>query len=156
MEHAPISTLDGLRGKLEALRRSNAEEAALLADIQARLDDLPAGEVIPPLVFARRLHRSRMRAHTIIGPRIVRDPRWEMLLELYIAHHEHRRVSVSSLCHASNAPATTGLRHVEALEGGGFVRRTDDPMDARRSWIEPTPKALDGVSALLRDMQRAG
>ena len=106
MEHSPISTLDGLRGKLEALRRSNAEEAALLADIQARLDDLPAGEVIPPLVFARRIHRARMRAGSVIGPRIVRDPKWEMLLELYIAHHEHRRVSVSSLCHASTAPAT--------------------------------------------------
>jgi len=27
-------------------------------------------------------------------------------------------------------------------------------MDARRSWIEPTAKALDGVNALLREMQR--
>ena len=156
MEHAPITTLEGLKGKLQALRRSNQEEAALLADIEARLDDIPAGEVIPPLVFARRIHRARMRAQSIIGPRIVRDPRWEMLLELYIAHHEQRRVSVSSLCHASNAPATTGLRHVEALEQGGFVRRSDDPMDARRSWIEATPKAIDGVGALLRDMQRPG
>ena len=95
-----------------------------------------------------------MRAHEIIGPRIVHDPKWEMLLELYIAHHEHRRVSVSSLCHAANSPATTSLRHVEALEAQGFVSRKDDPMDARRSWIEATPKALDGVNALLREMQR--
>ncbi len=154
MEHAPISTLESLRGKLTSLRRSNEENAAVLADIEARLEDLPSGEAIPPLLFARRLHRTRMRAHEIIGARIVRDPRWEMLLELYIAHHEHRRVSVSSLCHAANSPATTSLRHVDALEREGFVRRIDDPMDARRSWIEPTPKALDGVNALLREMQR--
>lgn len=154
MEHAPISTIEGLRAKLIALRKSNQEDAGILADIQAQLDDLPSVEDVPPLVFARRLHRSRMRAHQIIGPRIVRDPRWEMLLELFIAHHERRRVSVSSLCHAANAPATTSLRHVEALERQGFVRRVDDPLDARRSWIEPTPKALDGVTALLREMQR--
>lgn len=154
MEHTPISTLEGLRGKLQALRRNNEDEATILADIQTRLDNLPLGDVVPPLVMARRIHRSHMRAHEIIGPRIVRDPKWEMLLELYIAHHEHRRVSVSSLCHASNAPATTGLRHVEALETQGFVTRIDDAMDARRSWIEPTPKALDGVGALLREMQR--
>lgn len=156
MDHAPISTLEALRGRLEALKRSNAEEAALLIEIEARLDGLPAGDVVPPLVFARRIHRSRMRAHAIIGPRIVRDPRWEMLLELFIAHHEHRRVSVSSLCHASTAPATTGLRHVEVLREEGFVHRIGDPNDARRCWIEPTPKAIDGVNAMLREMQRAG
>lgn len=156
LEHAPITTIEALHGKIKSLRKSNEENASVLADIQARLDDLPAGEVVPPLVFARRLHRSRMRANDIIGPRIVRDPKWEMLLELFIAHHERRRVSVSSLCHATSAPATTGLRHVEALEKAGFVNRADDPMDARRSWIEPTTKALDGVNALLREMQRAG
>ena len=154
MEHNPISSLESLKGKLASLRRSNENDAGLLAEVQARLDELPSGEAVAPLVFARRLHRTRMRAHEIIGPRIVRDPKWEMLLELYIAHHEHRRVSVSSLCHAANAPATTSLRHVEALEAQGFVSRKDDPMDARRSWVEPTSKALDGVNALLRDMQR--
>lgn len=155
MEHSPISTIEGLRGKLKSLHKNNEDNLSLLADVIASLDELPSSNVVPPLALARRLHRSRMRAHEIIGPRIVRDPKWEMLLELYIAHHEHRRVSVSSLCHATNAPATTSLRHVEALEKQGFVNRTDDPMDARRSWIEPTAKALDGVAALLREMQRA-
>lgn len=156
MEHSPISSLESFRGKLESLHKSNEENLALLAEAVASLDHLPSGNVLPPLVFARRIHRSRMKAHEIIGPRIVRDPRWEMLLELFIAHYEHRRVSVSSLCHAANAPATTSLRHVEALEHEGFVDRIDDPTDARRSWIEPTAKAIDGVGALLREMQRAG
>lgn len=155
MEHVSIPPLESLRGKLRSLHRSNEENALLLADILANLDALPSGEIVPPLAFARRIHRSRMRAHEIIGPSIVRDPKWEMLLELYVAHHEQRRVSVSALCHAANAPATTSLRHIEALERLGFFNRIDDPMDARRSWIEPTPKALDGVSALLRELQRA-
>lgn len=155
MEHSPITSLEGLRGKLQSLHKSNEENGALLADVIAQLGEVPSGSVVPPLVFARRLHRSRMRAHEIMGPRIVRDPKWEMLLELFIAYHEHRRVSVSSLCHAANAPATTSLRHVEALEKGGFVDRVDDPMDARRSWVQPTAKAIDGVGALLREMQRA-
>lgn len=156
MEHSPITSLEGLRGKLQSLHKSNEENGVLIADMMARLDDVPVGNVVPPLMFARRLHRSRMRAHEIMGPRIVRDPRWEMLLELFIAHHEHRRVSVSSLCHATNAPATTSLRHLEVLERQGFVDRVDDTMDARRSWMEPTAKAIDGVGALLREMQRAG
>lgn len=78
-----------------------------------------------------------------------------MLLELFIAYHEQRRVSVSALCQAANAPATTGLRHIDMLEQLGFARRIDDLMDARRSWVEPTVKAVDGVSAILREVQRA-
>jgi hypothetical protein len=154
LEHAPIRSLEGLRAKLSGLRKSNQEEAAVLAEIQAQLDEYPTGEAVAPLVLARRIHRSRMRAKEIIGPHIMRDPKWEMLLELFIAHHERRPVSVSSLCHAANSPATTSLRHVETLERHGFVERVDDPLDARRSWIQPTPKALDGVVALLREMQR--
>jgi len=155
VEHAPISSLEGLRGKLKALHKNNEDNGALLLDMLSRLDGLSSGEPVSPLAFARRIHRSRMRAHEIIGPSIVRDPKWEMLLELFVAHHEHRRVSVSALCHAANAPATTSLRHIETLEALGFFHRIEDPMDARRSWIEPTPKALDGVGAILRDMQRA-
>lgn len=155
MEHTPISSLEALRGKLKSLYRSNEENAALLTDVLSKLDNLHKVEPASPLALARKIHRSRMRAHEIIGPAIVRDPKWEMLLELFVAHHEHRRVSVSALCHAANAPATTSLRHMETLERLGFFHRIDDPMDARRSWIEPTAKALDGVGALLRDMQRA-
>lgn len=155
LEHSPISLLEGLKGKLISLHQSNEENALLLADVLSSLDSLSGVDTLSPLAFARRVHRTRMRAREIIGPAIVRDPKWEMLLELYVAHHEHRRVSVSALCHAANAPATTSLRHIEALERLGFFHRIDDPMDARRSWIEPTSKALDGVGAILRDMQRA-
>lgn len=156
MEHSPISALEGLKGKTRSLRQTSENSVVLLTGILASLDDLPAaGETVSSIQFARRIHRSRMRAHEIMGPGVVRDPRWEMLLELFIAHHEQRRVSVSALCHAANAPATTSLRHIETLEQLGFTRRIDDALDARRSWIEPTPKAVDRVGALLREMQRA-
>lgn len=156
MEHSPISALEGLKGKMRSLRQTNEDSVALLTGILARLDDLPAaGEMVSSIQFARRIHRSRMRAHEIMGPSIVRDPRWEMLLELFIAYHEQRRVSVSSLCNAANAPATTSLRHIDMLEQLGFTRRIEDALDARRSWIEPTPKAVDSVGAMLREMQRA-
>ena len=41
-------------------------------------------------------------------------------------------MSVSSVCIAAAVPATTGLRHLVALEGLGLITRDYDPFSYRR------------------------
>lgn len=72
-----------------------------------------------------------------------------MLLELYIAYHEGRGVSVSDLALAADVPPTTGLRKLEKLEADGFVYRLPDQYDGRRSWVVLAPRVLADFDLLL-------
>ena len=67
--------------------------------------------------------------------------------ELYALHLEQQRASVSSLYAASSVPGSTALRWIAKLEHEGLVVRTDDSLDARRSWIKLTD---DGVARMKR------
>jgi len=71
------------------------------------------------------------------------DPAWEILLELYAVHLDQQRTSITSVCAASSVPATTALRWIAKLEQDGLVVRTDEPLDARRSWIALTSDGVD-------------
>ena len=71
------------------------------------------------------------------------DPAWDMLLDLYLADILSKRISVSSLCCASNVPATTALRWIGALDREGLIKRTADPRDARRYYISLSEAGLE-------------
>lgn len=110
------------------------------------------GNGLTPIQFARQAQQTRLRSREILGADLIRDTNWEILLELYIAAHERRRVSVSSVCHITNAPVSTALRHLIRLTELGFVAREDDPEDSRRSWVNATPKAITSVDRLIARM----
>lgn len=76
------------------------------------------------------------------------DPAWDILLELYALHLEQQRTSISSVCVASSVPASTALRWIGKLEQDGFVVRTADPVDARRSWLALSSDGLDRMRDL--------
>lgn len=79
------------------------------------------------------------------------DPAWDMMLDLFASELAGCRVSVSSLCVAAAVPATTALRWINALvEKGLFVRR-NDPLDARRAFIELSPEASAALARYLTD-----
>ena len=150
--------LDSFESELCALNISASDRAEIIGSVQAkaaqaaaRIDAIPDPARLP---LARRVQRLRLRGNEIMGAAILRDPKYEVLLELYVAHHEHRRVCVSSLCGATTVPQTTALRHIDSLERQGFLTRSDDRMDARRSWILPTGKALAAVDRFLAACDR--
>lgn len=64
------------------------------------------------------------------------DPVWDMMLDLYAAHHEAQQVSVSSLCIAAAVPPTTALRWIKTLTADGWLIRTRDDHDGRRVYID--------------------
>lgn len=73
--------------------------------------------------FARILLRERdLRAAELPGG-MLGEPVWEMLLDLFAAQEEGKFVTISSACIASGVPATTALRHINAMENAGLLIR---------------------------------
>ena len=95
--------------------------------------------------WAARLRQLRLRRNELLGAPLFRDPAWDMLLELFAAHENGRKLTVSSLCYASGVPLTTALRQIQRLEQHGLVTRSGCSVDNRRCFVQPTARALAGV-----------
>ena len=100
----------------------------------------------------RRLLRWRSQRANFFSAKLFADPAWDILLELYAAELEQRRVSVGSLCIASRVPATTALRWIATLVGEGLIKRHSDPLDARRIFVTLAP---DSSRAMAKYFQGA-
>ena len=96
--------------------------------------------------------RTRRAAH-FKGVRFY-DPSWDMILELYVAACEQRRIAVSQLCKLSGGSTTTALRHIEHMEALGYIVRQTDPDDGRRL-IVGTLSPLRTASERWLDLQIA-
>ncbi len=90
--------------------------------------------------------RARQRRERFFQARLFSDPAWDMLLDLFVAQLEQRRVTVSSLCIAAAVPSTTGLRWIHLMETAGFFQRERDERDRRRVYITLTPAAIDAMN----------
>jgi hypothetical protein len=84
------------------------------------------------LAEARAVLVGRRRRTTHFNGVRFYDPSWDMILELYVATCERRRIAVSQLCKLSGGSTTTALRHIEHLEALGYIVRQTDPDDGRR------------------------
>lgn len=87
------------------------------------------------------------------------NPYYEILLDLYLAELDGRRVYQSGL--AGTGPAVSTHRQVARLEELGVVNRTPDPTDQRRLNVTLTPamrgeieEILDAVDAVIRKSDR--
>lgn len=89
----------------------------------------------------RKVIRARRARHHYFSEGLFADPAWDMLLDLLHAELAGVRVPVSSLCIAAAVPATTALRWIKTLASEELVIRRSDPHDARRIFVELTPKA---------------
>jgi len=88
---------------------------------------------------ARRAYeRRRFRREWIGSKELFREPAWDMMIYLYIAHGEGRAVPVNELCRESYIPQPSALREVNKLCAAGLARRIPDPNDGRRSFVELT------------------
>lgn len=84
----------------------------------------------------KRLLAARRARDVIFGANLFDDPAWDILLQAYMSRLDQERLSITGLCAASAVPATTALRWLNKLEQDGWLSRRNDPLDARRSWIE--------------------
>jgi len=96
----------------------------------------PARSAIWARAFRKRFFRASLFS----------DPAWDILLELFAAEQEGRRVTVSSVGFDANIPQTTALRWIKALESEGLIKRADDPLDARRIFLSLSDSALRAMT----------
>ena len=99
------------------------------------------------LRLARWIYKARRRRESYFPPDLFGEPSWDMLLDLYAASAGGRDIGVTSLCLASNVPATTALRWVGILEERGLVEKRRAAHDARLHYVRLSKAAF-------RDMRK--
>ena len=111
-----------------------------------------SGEVsVPPtrepqaLTLARMLYAERRRRDRTFPTDIFGEPSWDILLDLFVARGEGRRVPTTSACIGAHVPPTTALRWLRLLEGQGLIEREEDERDGRRTFVRLSTKGMDLV-----------
>lgn len=104
-----------------------------------------------PLTRAKALYAARRQRERAFGvyASMLFDPVWDIMLDLFIAHHEGRRVSVSSSCIASCVSPSTALRWIVSLERKNLLVRMPDEKDKRRQFVSLSPGAVSMVEQAL-------
>lgn len=78
--------------------------------------------------IARKASADRHRRSGIAGASdLFGEPAWDILLNLFIAGCEGRRLTVAAVCAGAGAPASTALRWITILEKRGMVIREGEP-----------------------------
>src|SRR3546814_14904450 len=72
-------------------------------------------------IFVRTLLRLRMRRGCSLDSELFGEPAWDMLLDLYAAALDGRRLSVASSCLVAGVPPTTSRRWPHTLGWPGIV-----------------------------------
>lgn len=109
------------------------------------------------LDWAKSIYRVR-RLRSKHLPKIFGEPGWDIVLDLYIAFLEGRKVSTKSACISADCPTATALRKIADLEEAGIVFRVDDLKDRRLKWIGISKEAIWAMNHLcdeaMADRQR--
>lgn len=104
---------------------------------------------------ARKLYHIRQKRDKFFRSGLFSDPAWDILLDLYMAEEDQKKIYITSACIAAGVPTSTGLRWITILIQNGYVERRDDPNDARRSFLALTDVARDALEALLVQFREA-
>lgn len=105
---------------------------------------------------ARQVYAARRQRADFLGfPDFFGEAVWDIYLDLYIAAHERRKVSVSSACIAAAVPSTTALRWLRLMEIEGIVVRERDPSDNRRVNVRLAADAIRQMTRYFRSVVKS-
>lgn len=117
-------------------------------------DDARIPPVSPQAVaVARELYAVRRRRLRHLPADLMGEPAWDMLLDLFLAAAEQRRVPTTSACIGAHVPPTTALRWLRIMEGRGLVEREQDGSDGRRTFVR---LSAAGIRAMEPFLEAAG
>ena len=106
--------------------------------------------------FARQILAGRRQRDVYFDPMLFSNPAWDILLNLYIADGEGRRVSVIESCAASTVPQGVALRWLGYLKQEDMVVETPDPAHPRHTMIRLTDQTRMAISAYLGSLFALG
>jgi DNA-binding MarR family transcriptional regulator len=118
--------------------------------------DTQSGPLAPALVerASRELAFLQIRRRRFPSRRLS-DAEWSILLDLYVAHAEGRRVSTGDLTHTSGVPITTLLRYLTELEQRQMIVRAQAEHDRRITYVTATEHGLSRIAAVLSEVASA-
>ncbi|OYW48023.1 MAG: hypothetical protein B7Y36_08880 [Novosphingobium sp. 28-62-57] len=105
--------------------------------------------------IAREVYAARRRRHKALPADLFGEPTWDILLDLYIAMREDRRVPTTSACIGAHVPPTTALRWLRILETRGLIEREDDGRDGRRTFVRLTRHGIDAMDRTLAMLDKS-
>ena len=129
--------------------------ADFFAPIGFAASEKPATQAVDA-AYVRALIKARRRRDSYFSAQLFADSGWDILLDLFAAKLEAKKVSVSSLCIAAAVPATTALRWITAMTEDGLLVREQDPNDARRVFIGLSDDSEASLTAYFIDQQAGG
>jgi len=100
------------------------------------------------VMVATILAGRRARLELFSGVRLA-DPSWDIILDLYASEQASKRMSVSDACVVPGVPVSTALRHVNELVEHGYVVRSSDPSDRRRTFLHMSGKLYQTLETWL-------
>ena len=129
------------------LRVANESEEELVEKTPNGIRSQPTSEVWTDvdrqyiLSKAIESYRERRRRERIFPLDLFGEPAWDILLDLFSAHLQNKRISVTSVCIAANVAPTTALRWISELEENKLIERFDSDTDRRVKWVKLTSSA---------------
>lgn len=133
-----------------AHRRDSIDEIARRIDeLLLAMADFPKSDHSHPdvqdgvLIEARRIWRSRRERERIFGSVLASDPAWDILLDLFIARGEGRKVTVQSAAAATSVPEATVLRCIAHLVEAKLLARQPQPGDLDNIYLMLTDRAME-------------
>ena len=139
----------GRPGKVE--RAMRAAPVSTLPQIVGDAGSLVRRERLA-LTLAREFYAGRRRRARYLSADLFGEPTWDILLDLYVAARENRRVPTTSACIGAHVPPTTALRWLRILEMRGMVEREEDGRDGRRTFVKLTERGKTVMQAFLGTM----
>jgi DNA-binding transcriptional ArsR family regulator len=131
-----------------------ANALAVLSEEDFAAAEAAKGKIRIDAGLVRAMIRARRLRDQFFRSEIFADPAWDILLDLFAARLEKRKVAVSSLCIAAAVPPTTALRWIKSLSDQGLLVRLADAEDGRRVFIELSDESAAAMEAYLRAAQR--
>lgn len=128
---------------------------ARIVEPVAMIETLDQATISRHTAIARETYAMRRRRHKALPADLFGEPTWDILLDLYIAAREDRRVPTTSACIGAHVPPTTALRWLRILEARGLVEREDDGRDGRRTFVRLTWRGMDAMDQTLGMMDKA-
>lgn len=122
------------------------------AELAVTINPVDAASAARHLAVAREVYAERRRRHKFLPADLFGEPTWDILLDLYIALREERRVPTTSACIGAHVPPTTALRWLRILEARGLVEREDDGRDGRRTFVCLTQRGVTAMDASLASL----
>ena len=121
--------------------------------VEEELAILGGGADAPPdaelAELARLLYAQRRVRDRFFQGELFEDPAWDMLLDLYVAQHDNREVTITAASRAAQVPLTTGMRWIARLEEGGLIARGSSPVNRKLTLLTLTSDGLKRMTDLL-------